>query len=71
MDVFLHQTVGTFKTHLCKFTGLPVEKMRMFYIEMCDGQVIGICELKLPGRKLLNIHMYDGDEIHIRRKECT
>lgn len=69
MDVYLHQTVAEFKKMLRSFTGLPLEKMKVFYVEMFDGKIKDFCEMKLPSRTLLNYHMYAGDEIHIHRKD--
>jgi len=69
MDVYLYQTEAEFRKLLQCFTGLPSGATSVFYIEMLDGQQIGIEEMRMPHKTLVTYNFNKGDEIHIYRKQ--
>ncbi|XP_053377364.1 tubulin-specific chaperone cofactor E-like protein [Mercenaria mercenaria] len=70
MDIYVNQTPGDLKKLLRNFTGLPVAKMQVYYVEMFEGKIKDYVELKSLSRKLLSYNMNLGDEIHVHRKNC-
>ncbi|KAL3885866.1 hypothetical protein ACJMK2_025897 [Sinanodonta woodiana] len=68
MMVDSRNTVTEFKKVLQIFTGLPMNKFRLYHMETFHGQYRDTTELRSSNRQLFSFNIRDGDEFHIDRK---
>lgn len=64
----LQQSVQELKMQLKELCGLPVSKMKVFYVAKIYGEFGGPEELRYNSKKLYTYNMQDGDEILIVAK---
>lgn len=67
LDVY--QTVNEFKQKFEKFSGIPANRMRVFYVDQHVCSVTGPEEMKFPNKRLYSYNIVEGDQIIIDTKK--
>ncbi|XP_074601152.1 tubulin folding cofactor E like protein mlt [Brevipalpus obovatus] len=68
VKVDLNKTVKDFKSEISAIFNLPVNRMRVFYIDHEMAEVMGPEELKFNQKKLYTYNVQDGDEFIVDQK---
>nr|CAG4643932.1 EOG090X05JJ [Lepidurus arcticus] len=66
--ITVYQTVGELKAKLREVAGLPLSRMRLFYVDQGMKGGFGPEEMKYPNKQLYSYNINDGDEFIVDAK---